>query len=272
MTELTFLSIDDVSSLPERPGVYVWYVIPQIGRKDYEQQQGPLGVDTGNQSLRRLLYDFSVKLRPRDLKTSSQTSFRDMWRGSLSADLYDSSIAKLLADEFDRDSFHYPGAAVDKTMRSASCRRALVENIRAVAPFFWTPVYIGMSSNLRVRVTQHTKAIRQLYDSVYEQAIDDERKSKLANFIERTEELLCKLQASEMNADTSEDREDLGKREKEDLDTHFAARYVGAGLRPSQAIIAYKSTEGETIEESIAIAQTLEWLLNTWNRPLFGVR
>jgi len=272
MTELAFLSIDDVSSLPERPGVYVWYVIPQIGRKDYEQQQGPLGVDSGNQSLRRLLYDFSVNMRPRNLKTSSQTSFRDTWRGSLSADLYDSSVSKLLDDEFDRDTFHYPGAAVDKTMRSPSCRRTLVENIQAVAPFFWTPVYIGTSSNLRVRVTQHTKAIRQLYDSVCEQAINDERRMKLVNYIERTEELLCKLQDREMSTSSSEDREELGKGEKEDLDTHFAARYVGAGLRPSQAVIAYKATEGESIEESIAIAQTLEWLLNTWNRPLFGVR
>lgn len=271
MGELELLTIADIPSLPESPGVYVWYVIPQIGRKDFEQQQGPLGTDLGNQALRRLLYDFSVNLRPRDLKTSAQSNFRDTWRGSLSAQLYDHSVTKLLTDEFSRDTFHYPGAAIEQTLRNPSARKTLVENLHAVTPFFWTPLYIGTSSNLRVRVDQHARAIRQLYDRVCQQAVDNEDSNRLVNYIERNESMLSKLQDREVGTDGSFDLEELNRRERE-LDAHFAARYVHAGLRPNQAAIAYKATEGETLEESIAIAQTLEWLLNTWNRPLFGVR
>jgi hypothetical protein len=233
------IDLSQTNTIPETPGVYVWYVRPQIGRLDWQASFDGLGTDKGDEALRTVLYEFTRSMAPPELSTSTRLAFRDEWSGTLRADVYDENAKKLLK-KTPEDDYSFPGQKFDKTLARESMRRALSELLDESAVTFWTPIYIGKSKDLRRRLSEHINIYRRVYDSTQQRP-----------------ELQEQIAAGMRDPTAS---------------PNLAIRLIHANIRPDQCRIAYLSTlrEGSNTDEADQLAEVLEWLLNTWNRPTLG--
>jgi hypothetical protein len=236
---LTLLDLSELHQVPHSPGIYVWYVKPVIGKPDWAENLDGLGIDRGDSSLRSVLYEFTKTLSPPDISANLTTAFRDSWSGRLGSVGYEENAKKIVTPGLDSD-FSFPANKFDQTLASERLRRALAERLEQSLATFWTPIYIGKSSDLNSRLSQHIKAFRRLYDL-------DPPKHVLESYKLNDEKL-------------------------SDAQPNLAARLYYSGIRPDQSRIGYLSTkiEGLTKPEQTDLAEVLEWLLNTWNRPTLG--
>jgi hypothetical protein len=242
MEHQTFLELTEIDSkVPEAPGIYVWYVKPLIGRTDWVSSFDALGNDKGDENLRQILFEFSNNLAPPKLTASAKLAFRDSWQGVLKAESYDSNSKKILKAGHESD-YHFPGELFDTVLRSEKSRFALTEFITRSFINFWTPIYVGKSKNLRGRLNKHVSNYRKLYDSARQDPKVNER-----------------IKVS-IESDDPENTPTL------------ATRLLYANIKPAQCSIAFLETSYAGCEENDAVqlAEVLEWLLNTWNRPILG--
>ena len=237
---INFVDLSRLDTVPPGPGVYVWYVRPLIGKPDWQQSLNPIGSDTGDDSLRSVLFEFSKSMAPLEVKAEVQTAFRDGWTGQLKSTTYSNASQRLL-NHGQESSFEFPGAQVDNVMASEKLRKLLTEKLEESFVSFWSPVYVGKSKTLRKRLSQHIAEFRQLHD-----------------ITSANPEVRGHLEAELTNNPQSQPR--------------LASRLIYAGFKPEQCRIGYLSTESENLADTEAenLAEVLEWLLNTWNRPLLG--
>jgi hypothetical protein len=229
------------SKVPEAPGIYVWYVKPLIGRPDWASAVDALGNDQGDENLRQILFEFSNNLAPPKLTAQAKLAFRDSWQGVLRAESYSSNSKKILNPGRESD-YHFPGELFDAVLRSEKSRHALTEFINRTFISFWTPIYIGKSKNLRARLSKHVSDYRKLYDLVQQDP---------------------KIHASVIASIESVDSENTPT---------LATRLLYANIKPAQCSITFLETsyDGCNTDEAVQLAEVLEWLLNTWNRPILG--
>lgn len=242
MEQQVFLELTQIDSqVPEAPGIYVWYVKPMIGRLDWKSALDALGNDQGDENLRRILFEFSNNLAPPKLTAKVKLAFRDSWYGVLNAESYSAHSKKILNQGLDND-FHFPGQFFDEVMRSEKSRRALTDFVNRTFINFWTPVYIGKSKNLKKRLNEHVSEYRKLYDAV-----------------QHNPEIRLSI-TTRIEGDNSQDPPSL------------AARLLYANIIPDQCRITFFETcyEGCSPDDAVRLAEVLEWLLNTWNRPILG--
>jgi len=89
--------LTQIDNAPKEPGVYVWYVRPQIGRCDWEARLDGLGTDQTDHSFRQVLHDFTRCVAPPELVVDTRLAFRDGWGGVLGPKKYHDSQGKILA-------------------------------------------------------------------------------------------------------------------------------------------------------------------------------
>jgi hypothetical protein len=242
METQAFLELTQIDSqVPEAPGIYAWYVKPMIGRLDWKSVLDALGNDQGDENLRRILFEFSNNLAPPKLTTKAKLAFRDSWHGVLQSESYNSNSKKILSQGHDND-YQFPGRYFDAVMRSEKSRRALTEFINRTFINFWTPVYIGKSKNLKKRLSEHVSEYRKLYDAV---KLNPEIRERVTARIE------------------GDDNE---------APPNLAARLLYANIIPNQCRVTFIETfyEDSSQDDAVQLAEVIEWLLNTWNRPILG--
>lgn len=237
---IAFAELSRLDTVPAGPGVYVWYVRPLIGKPDWQQNLDPIGRDTGDNSFRSVLFEFSESMAPLDVNAEIRTAFRDGWKGRLRSTTYSHASQRLLEHEQEKSFNDYPGPQMDCVMASEKLRRSLTERLEASAVNFWSPVYVGRSKNLRKRLSEHVAEFRRLHDLTNGKK---ERRDKIKAAV----------------------RDDPHQ-------TRLASRLIYAGLKPEQCRVGYLCTADENLteEEADHLATVLEWLINTWNRPLLG--
>jgi hypothetical protein len=193
----------ELASVPEAPGVYAWYCRPVLAVRDVEtvienskQYQLAGEADKAETLLKDFLDRFLFRLFQ-----------EDPFKAELSGPL--------------KPSFY--GELAQQIPTSASLARRLVENperLRTIqtvldraAPDFASPIYIGMSSNLRNRLQQHKSWIQRYRDGSANSAGENDTASSFALQVVRRgmrpERLFVNIRTVSSDADTTVDIENI---------------------------------------------------------------
>jgi len=136
----------DLDMAPDAPGIYAWYAQLTLSDDDWKPQVSD-GVDLAARYLTRAISDYARvhELNPIHLRGTG--TYRLNWSGTLRRD----SIADAPADS--------ESTAVDSRLNDLAeeynVRRLLIKLLRAATPVFASPLYIGVATNLRVRLAGH---------------------------------------------------------------------------------------------------------------------
>jgi len=234
----TCMTVDEA---PAGVGLYAWYASLAAGPKDWEAELEQ-GVDVGAQRLRALLGRHTARYAAPPLELSARGTFSTVWSGSLS-DETAVPIARTLQrapaeSASDYDATRAP--CLQESLDSPALRQKLVTALEAALPVLSAPLYIGVATCLRERLSTHVH------------------------------------QFQEFSARASKDpsvRESLRRARK----SSFATRAVAMGYTPAQLVVWTLSLD-EIIEEDAPpeklrlVAEAAEWLLNRWHRPFLGRR
>ncbi len=236
------LNVDDA---PEEPGLYAWYGLLNAGECDWKMLLVE-GEDRGNDASRNLLQRHTARSSSPPLKLQARGTFSAHWTG----ELRDASSERLTAvlwgkhmniqqdlGASDDDKYHQK---LQEVLLSEKLREKLFFILQVATPILSAPIYIGVATNLRIRLKQHTDA-------------------------------LFKLAHASPNELSAEDRKRLIE------DGRFAARAIGMGFSPDNLSVWTLGLDavysgGENTEVLRKVAETAEWLLNRWHKPLLGRR
>jgi len=121
-------------------------------------------------------------------------------------------------------------------------RSVLAELLSSVAPLFAAPIYIGVTDNLRRRLNDHMGRLQAMYDARSREP-------------EGWEPPMVQLMG-------------------EDADNIFAVRAVKAGFAPEHLVVWVMDLSGVSSSlgkrAALQIAESAEFTLNRWYRPLLG--
>jgi hypothetical protein len=239
---LTPLTIDRA---PDSVGLYAWYGQLSFGPKDWEQQVSS-GMDEGEKLCRSLLQRHTTRYTSPRVRLEGRGTFSTTWRGTLD----DATIERLRAiisgetvpsesnwhiyqdDQKRFEKFQYVLARSD-------LRGTLLNAIKFCTPFISAPIYIGVAASLRDRLKQHTD---QLF--------------KLAELVANNPDNKKKLYESDKST--------------------FASRALAMGFNEETVVVWTINLgslfQGTKRDDLRAIAESAEWLLNRWHKPLLGKR
>ena len=250
---LGFFNYSDLSEIPEAPGVYAWYAFPIIGAADWREKLNKLSQDEGDDNLRRVLADFTMQFAPPALKVNARHAFRDAWNGYLEASAFSKSSAELREhSDNTKESNQFPGESIRKVFANEQTRRALTAQLIPHASPINSPIYIGSAKKLKSRISTHVSYFSKLMDSL-------ERTG------ETRDSLIEKLELKERDAAETGDYQATAI-------IGFAARLFRHRFELEQLRFTYVGFENLDLsdEQKVALSRTLEWLLNTWNKPILG--
>lgn len=227
---------ESIDSAPDATGIYAWYGVPRIGVADWKD------LTSGERRLRDLLRRHTERMMDQPIRLHARSRFGATWDGEmvnttlryLAAALSGVPIEKKNETEDEsEDSVRAP--KLQDSLKHESTRSVLVSALQACAPIFSTPLYIGVADKLRRRLREHRE---ELYE--YDEAVTSGKWTRDA----------VRFRGS------------------------FAARAVGADFSPDQLVVYAWNLEplAPEISDLRDLAEALEWLLNRWNRPVFGRR
>jgi hypothetical protein len=234
--ETITLPFGNVSVAPTVAGLYAWYARPSIARADFKGTQGN-GGDVGHQRIRSALVRHTARFDPPPKRLSSRSPFGGRWRG----EMVDHGRAKIRRTIL-QDPPHHANSIEEKVYlatRDQKCRERLVEVLEMAHPLLASPVYIGVTNNLRRRLKEHTDSFLEL----------KERCVKLDNYLNRL------------------------KAEVDNSSTDFAHRAVAAEFTAEHLFVVaipLASPIAEADADHLNILSAAEWLLNRWYLPPFG--
>jgi hypothetical protein len=254
LVSLQRVNPSDTSSVPARPGIYVWYHRPTIGTADWRKRLDKDGLDLGIGSLLQALANQTAKFAPPPLRTHAHSTFRDVWRGKLQPIGYERSVALARSGGKDAEGpggsgvLPFPRNEIQRLMNSETQRGKLTTFLNEnAAPMFAAPLYIGRANNLRERIDRHVQEMGKLYKLILK---DPARRESLRAML---------YEDDVQNQDSL-----LGT---------FAARVIASGFPPESldVYILDIATAFDISEEAAKdMSAVCEWFLNTWNRPMFG--
>jgi hypothetical protein len=198
------------------------------------------GEDLGDQASRSLLQRHSTRFASPPLKIDARGAFFTGWRG----DIQDSTQDKLRAALAGKTTANEQGTGelepsqLDSVLASPQHREILIGILQLATPILSSPIYIGVAKSLRTRLRQHVDVL-----------------FKLANAAPATAE----------------------ERDRLLSDSRFASRAVGMGFSADTLSVwtlnLSAAYPGKSNTDALrAVAETAEWLLNRWHRPLLGRR
>lgn len=241
-------ALTELDQVPTKPGVYAWYAKPQIGTADWKgAKEGER--DVGEERFRTVLSRQTERFQPPPLKTQAHGTFRDTWTGHLSPTRYQKHVAAVrnpeLQDE-EAKSLMYPKRELANILKSEKLRGQMARLLGTMcAPIFSAPLYIGKADDLRERLTGHAAGLAR-WHSVFQR--DPLHRESLRQHL-------------------------FEGRLNEKIEDSFATRAAAAGFGP-EGLEVYVLDIEEALEVPTETARymaaSIEWFLNTWNRPIFG--
>lgn len=164
MNNIRKLSWSELGQAPVGPGVYAWYYEPQITQYDLNQAVGAVGdrMAAGDRAgaeavINRLFNDNVLKYfhqNPYDVTLSGPLKPR--YTGTVE---HDQRISPGLVQRI-----------LDDPTRLTGLRDFLIGS----APYFASPIYIGMSDSLRTRLSTHRSLIEKYRDQELRRGLTDD--------------------------------------------------------------------------------------------------
>ena len=229
--ELLHLPFDRVGDAPRKPGIYAWYAVPNAGPQDWATADG----------LRRFLAFHTRRYVTPTLRLDARTTFKRSWSGSLeetTSAYFDNALG--LMEEPGPAPTHDEAAkgktlsaAVERVCADEQQREELVAALRAAIPVLASPLYVGISRNLRKRLQSHVRTFEQLESS------------------DATEEDVAELL---------------------DEDKNFAARAFSRDFKADMLEVWCMPLELADVARADDIVKSVEFFLNRWHHPPLGRR
>ena len=233
-----------ISEAPQGPGLYAWYSRVDIGDSDYIRHLLEDGKDLGEDRFRALLARHTQRHNLPDLNVHIRSSFDAQWKATL-PELTTERFMHLLSGA-DAEAEEDPRAKHDLTylaraFANQKSRFLFKRILEDSVPVFAAPIYIGVTDNLRRRLTEHMTLLQKL------------------------------LRALAKSSEQEEARRVAAK------SSDFAARAMAAGFEENYLEVHVQDfsdfADGQyTDEELRAIAESAEWVLNRWHKPYLGRR
>lgn len=225
----------DVDRVPEVVGIYAWYGVLDAGRKDWELENVD-GVDAGQHRLLKLLQYHSARHASPPLRITALSRLAASWSGELESDA-GNNLSEMLAGVKDGEEAGL--AAISTALKSPALREAMVQALHAATPVLSSPLYVGISVNLRERLNRHVNQVRRA-------------RAVVARSPDARQRLL-----------------EEGR--------NFATRAVGSGFDVESLLVWVVKLEDmfrDRLDKNEAriVAEATEWLLNRWHRPPLGKR
>lgn len=228
------LAFGDVSRAPQVPGLYAWYARPTLFKADikYALQDGE---DVGQTRTRSVLARHTARFDPLPKRLYSRSAFGGKWRGEMS-DQGRSRIRRTLLQNppLQKNSIEQKIFSATTTEEK---RKYLSEVLEAAHPVIASPIYIGVTNNLKRRLKEHTEGFLEVKD-----------------YCRRIDGYLARL--------------------KEQIDwkgADFAQRAAAAEFSSDNLFAMILPLEsGFDEDDHQDLLHSAEWLLNRWYTPTFG--
>jgi hypothetical protein len=143
------LSALDLDMAPDAPGIYAWYSQLALSDADWKPQVRD-GVDLAAGYLIKAVADYARVHQPNPVHLRGEGSYRLNWSGALRR----ASIADATPD-IEGSGI---GARLGDLAAEPQVRQLLTRLLRAATPAFASPLYIGVATNLRIRLAEHMAA------------------------------------------------------------------------------------------------------------------
>jgi hypothetical protein len=232
----------DVDEAPDSPGLYAWYGTLKAGPQDWEMKLAN-GNDLGHKACRSLLQKHTTRHASPPLAMEGRGAFTTIWKGDL-RDTTAETLANILAQdgattEDAASGDPYPGQ-FQEVLASERTREILLKILQIATPILAAPVYIGVATSLRTRLKTHTDLL-----------------FKLSKHVDK-------------NPDARHELQKL-------TNTKFASRAVSMGFTPDSLTawtLNLTSVYPQKADQDALrmVAESAEWLLNRWYRPMLGRR
>jgi len=223
-------NIQEVNQAPDQPGLYIWYSKLDVGRADWHSMNAG-SEEIAKTSFLKALNGHSNKFAKQEIDLTAKANFSTIWNGTLVED----ATSRFGGINIDGEVIH---SALDSTLSSDESREALLSVLEIGFPFFYSPLYIGMTSKqtLKTRLTQHQDAYMKLFAATDNNLLIDGIDNKT-----------------------------------------FAERAVSFGFRPGDLFYFTLSFKAEKdsclgLPEISSLIIASEWLLNRWSTPTLGRR
>lgn len=221
-------SFDLIESLPTTPGIYAWYYIPTISKADIDEFiQKTLKTSQDVEERKELVRQF---LNKRVFDYLKEEPYGVTLTGKLKP-TYEGKIDQ---------AFNMTPELLRRVSEEPERLFKIAEHLKTSIPVFASPIYIGMSDNLRTRLVQHKQAMERYHNNSFTEA-----------------ELIREIDSNNKN--------DEEKKRK-----NFAYEVVKIrGFRFNNLRLFYKETNGYETEQG-NLSNDLENILNRINYPLCG--
>lgn len=235
-------TIESISQVPDKVGLYAWYSRVAAGPADYEVDLQD-GRDAGIKRFRMLLQRHTERHTAPPLRTDAHGAFSAHFGGlleDLTVRTLQIALSGRVVDEAD-DYERKRTTALNDSIEQPRLRRALVETLRVSTPVLAAPLYIGISINLRSRLAVHVSQFQRLSD-----------------LVRRDPGARSQLQAQPKS---------------------FAIRAVARGFTAEhlevwaldlQTLLLEDEGKNASPDQLRQVAEAGEWLLNRWYRPYLG--
>ena len=215
MVENKILNWSEVANCPELPGIYSWYFRPELTDHDINNLIEKIRLNKENAS--EYIHSF----------------FEDRLFRYFKQKPYNVEISGQLKAQYKGDIDHIqeisPGL-IERVLEDPNRLHAIRDLLHKSTPLFASPLYVGMSKNIKTRIMRHCNFIKQLREQVSNPF------SKVMQY-------------------------DLTGEER-----NFAERVVDKELPSSRLFLAYQITD--TADENIYV--DLENIINRIYYPTFG--
>ena len=221
-----------VADAPTSPGIYAWYIDLPFGPMDWEADESSTldGASLGSgllDGLRRFAAYYSAV----DVELRGKSVYESQWSAVLRVENFASVDAS-------GDTMRPVPKSLVNSTESELERRLLVELLSAMNPVFAAPAYIGVATDLRVRLQQHLDAYQDAMTAI--------------------------------SADPTSDHSNLVRAGK-DLGTRLAgARVPLEDL--SVWVLPTSPVESHCLQQSKNAAESAEWVIQRIFRPALGRR
>ena len=148
-TRLAALHLDRA---PTGPGIYAWYAHVALSDADWLPRLKE-GVDVAGGDLVSALNDYARIHQPGPIALRGLASYRMTWTGEIRPQ----SVSDLQGSGSGTRLDHQLADAVEMPEE----RRLLSALMRAAPPVFASPLYIGVATNLRQRLSEHKKSFEE---------------------------------------------------------------------------------------------------------------
>jgi hypothetical protein len=142
------LNLAQIETAPPEPGIYAWYYVQVITERDLRDLNDGLLKEEDEAKRRKLLQNFLL---------------RNVFRAFVSPP-YDAEMKGPLAPLFSGQLEHHQEVSeslLDRLCAAPERLRAIKRVLEAAVPEFASPIYIGMTDNLRRRLCTHKSLIER---------------------------------------------------------------------------------------------------------------